>query len=199
MRTLPVVPTASLVVAESDELFTVFRGPVFTAGQGVPSFSELVPLVFYIRDDGETGGMVAARRRRVLFYKLLHSMEIAGTRMLRSAILEEVSILIPSKSPSSRGLACAWSRSRQAHRRRSSPPIVPPSGPTARAKADRAPRQRPGAPSPLTLSVEERTKTSLAGRQGNVWGTLGSPHVGRRLARDLQVRAVRERRESLDR
>ena len=66
MRTLPVVPTTSLVVAESDELFTVFRGPVFTAGQGVPSFNELVPLVFYIRDDGETGGMVAARRRRVL-------------------------------------------------------------------------------------------------------------------------------------
>ena len=59
-------PTTSLVDAESDELFTVFLGPVFTAGQAVPSVNELVPLVFYVRDDGETGGMVAARRRRVL-------------------------------------------------------------------------------------------------------------------------------------
>ena len=76
-----------------------FAGQSSAAGQAVPSFNELVPLVFYVRDDGETGGMVRRGGGVSWNYKLLHSMEIAGTRMLRSAILEEVSILSPSRKP----------------------------------------------------------------------------------------------------
>ena len=46
-------PPRYLVDAESDELFTLYRGQIFTAGRAVPSFNENVPLVFYVRDDDE--------------------------------------------------------------------------------------------------------------------------------------------------
>ena len=66
-------PPAYFVHADTDELFTVYRGSVFTTGMGKPSFNERVPLVFYVSAEnqitflepkGRTWSEVVAQRAR---------------------------------------------------------------------------------------------------------------------------------------
>jgi hypothetical protein len=46
-------PPAYLVHAETDRLFTRYRGPIFVRGQEKPSFQEQVALSFYVTADNE--------------------------------------------------------------------------------------------------------------------------------------------------